>query len=191
MPFSLINALATYQALVNNVLRAHLDLIVIAYLNNILIYSENEKEHVQHVQDVLKYLSRANLLLKPKKYQFYKKQVEFLRYVVGINGIRISLGKIEVIREQLKPQIVKDIQSFLGFANFNRRFIKDYSKKVLPLTEATKKGKEFQQEKDQEKAFSKLREAYINPLVLRSFRVNEPTRIKTDALDLAIEACLY
>ena len=143
MLFRLTNVLATYQALINNVLRAHLDLIVIAYLNNILIYLEDEKEHVQHVQDVLKYLSRANLLLKPKKYQFYKKQVEFLRYIVGVDGIQISLGKIAVICEQLRPQIVKEIQSFLGFTNFNRRFIKEYSKKALLLIKATKKEKKF------------------------------------------------
>ena len=143
MPFRLTNVLAIYQALINNVLRVHLDQIVIAYLNNILIYSEDEKEHIQYVQDVLKYLSRANLLLKPKKCQFHKKQVEFLRYIVGVDGIRISLGKIAVIREQLRPQIVKEIQSFLGFTNFNRRFIKEYSKKALLLTEATKKEKEF------------------------------------------------
>ena len=190
MLFRLTNALATYQALINNVLRAHLDLIVIAYLDNILIYSENKKEYIQYVQDVLKYLSRANLLLKPKKYRFYKEQVEFLRYIVGINGIQVSPEKIATTREQLIPRIVKDVRSFLGFTGFNRQFIEKYSKRAIPLTEITKKEKGFQWGKEQQTIFKDLKEAYISPLTLCSFRVNELARIKTNALDLAVRAYL-
>ena len=80
MPFGLINILVTYQALVNNVIRSHLDYNTIAYLDDILIYSTNKEEYVEHVRQVLEYLSRTGLLLKPEKYEFYKESVEFLGF---------------------------------------------------------------------------------------------------------------
>ena len=84
MLFSLTNTLATYQALINNVLRHHLDEIVVAYLNDILVYSENKEEHVQHIREVLKYLYKARLLLKLEKYKFHKTKVDFLGYDISI-----------------------------------------------------------------------------------------------------------
>ena len=97
IPFGLTNAPATYQALINNVLRHHLDKTVVAYLNDILVYSENEEEHVQHVLKVLKYLKQAGLLLKPEKYEFHKKKVDFLGYDISTEGVQMSQDKIKDI----------------------------------------------------------------------------------------------
>jgi len=144
MPFGLINVLATCQALVNNILREFLDRTVIAYLDNMLIYSKTKEEHVKHVQDVLERLSQAGLLLNPEKCEFHKESVEFLGFMVSTTGIRISLEKIKVIAEWPILHDVRLVQSFLGFANFNRRFIKGYSKKALLLTDVTKKDVRFQ-----------------------------------------------
>ena len=139
MPFGLTNAPATCQALINNVVRAHLDRSAIAYLDDILIYSETTEEHVSHVQEVLGCLSQAGLLLKPEKCEFHRRSVEFLGFVVSTKGISMSPEKIKAIAEWPTPHDVKEVQSFLGFANFNRKFIEGYSKKALPLTDITKK----------------------------------------------------
>jgi len=143
MPFGLTNAPATCQALVNNILREFLDRTVIAYLDDMLIYSETKEEHVKHVQDVLERLSQAGLLLNPEKCEFHKESVEFLGFVVSTTGIRMSPEKIKAIAEWPTPYDVRSVQSFLGFANFNQRFIEGYSKKALLLTDVTKKDVRF------------------------------------------------
>ena len=99
MPFGLTNAPATFQELINNVLRAYLDIFVVAYLDNILIYSKTEKEHVEHVKTVIRSLNKFNLRLKLEKCEFYKREVAFLRYIVGADGVRISEDKIKVVKE--------------------------------------------------------------------------------------------
>jgi hypothetical protein len=119
MPFSLTNAPATCQALINNVLRAHLDIMVVAYLNDILIFSRNKQEHVEHVKEVLQYLDLADLRLKPKKCKFHKDEVEFLGFTVGVHGVKMSESKISVVKTWPTPKNVKNIQEFLGFVNFN------------------------------------------------------------------------
>ncbi len=97
MPFSLTNALVTCQALVNNVIRAYLDLTAIAYLDNILIYSKTLREYIPYMQDVLTCLLQAGLLLKLEKCEFYKTLVEFLGFIVTTKGVRISPKKIQAI----------------------------------------------------------------------------------------------
>jgi hypothetical protein len=94
MPFRLTNALATFQALVNNVLREYLDIFVVAYLDDILIYSKTEEEHIQHVKQVLTALDKHDLWLKLEKCEFHKQEVAFLGYIVGANSIRMSEDKI-------------------------------------------------------------------------------------------------
>ena len=97
MLFGLTNALATYQALINNVLRHHLDKTVVAYLDDILVYLEDEEEHVQHVLEVLECLKQARLLLKPEKCEFHKKKVDFLGYDISTEGVQMSQDKIKDI----------------------------------------------------------------------------------------------
>ena len=98
MPFGLTNAPATFQELINNVLRPYLDIFVIAYLDDILIYLEEEEQHTEHVKQVLQALDEYSLRLKLKKCEFHKTKVNFLGYVVGVNGVQMSEEKIEVIK---------------------------------------------------------------------------------------------
>jgi hypothetical protein len=190
MPFGLTNAPATCQALMNNVLREHLDRFVIVYLDDLLIYTENPEDHVEHVKTVLRCLERANLQLKPEKCDFHKQEVEFLGFIVGTQGVKMSPKKIEVVQNWPRPKTVKEIQAFLGFCNFNRRFIQDYSTKTLPLTRLTRKDTPFVWTKEQDEAFESLKKACIEPPTLIAFRSNEPLRIETDASDLALGACI-
>jgi hypothetical protein len=188
MPFGLTNAPATFQALINNVLRKHLDMFVIAYLDDILIYSRNEEDHIKHVQAVLECLDKYSLRLKPSKCSFHKQELEFLGHTVGISGVKISEEKIRTIREWATPRNVKDIQSFLGFTNFNRSFIKGYSQIATPLVRLTKKEEAWKWGESQEKAFETLKEACIKEPVLKMFVAGHPSRLETDASDLAMGA---
>jgi hypothetical protein len=188
MPFGLTNAPATFQALINDVLRQHLDIFVIAYLDDILIYSENEQEHIEHVQIVLECLDKHNLRLKPSKCSFHKQELEFLGHTVGIDGVKISEEKIRTIKEWAEPRNVKDIQSFLGFTNFNRFFIKGYSQIALPLTRLTRKDQPWNWGESEKKAFQALKQASIEEPVLKMFVAGQPSRLETDASDLAMGA---
>jgi transposase InsO family protein len=189
MPFGLTNAPATCQELINNVLREHLDIFVIAYLDDILIYSQNEKEHKEHVRTILTLLQQHSLLVDPDKCNWHQEEVEFLGCIVGKNGVKMSPDKIQVVKDWPTPKTVKEIQSFLGFVNFNRQFIQNFSKVAIPLTELTKKDTPFEWTKKQDEAFETLKNACIEPPVLASFRSGEPLRFETDASDLAIGMC--
>jgi hypothetical protein len=190
MPFGLTNAPAVCQALINNVLREHLDITVVAYLDDILVYSQTLEEHKVHVRQVLECLAKADLRLKPEKCEWHKEEVEFLGYVVGRYGVKMSDKKIQVVKDWPTPASVKGIQEFLGFVNFNRRFIKDYSVKALPLTRLTRKDTPFKWEQAQEDAFQSLKQACIEPPTLITFKSGEPARLETDASDLALGACI-
>ena len=144
MPFGLTNAPATFQAFINNVLRQHLDMFVTVYLDDIVVYSETLREHKLHVSKVLKALTKADLQVKPEKTEFHKQEIEFLGFIIGKDGIKMDPKKVEAVITWPTPKSVKDIQSFLGFANFYRRFIKDYSKEAEPLTQMTQKDVVFE-----------------------------------------------
>ena len=125
MPFGLTNAPAAFQRFVNT---------VIMYLNDILIYSKDMESHQQHVWEVLRCLWLHDLFAKPEKCEFHSDSVEYLGYRLFPEGLTMSLDKIQTISDWPEPQKVKDIQSFLGFANFYHRFIFNYSDIVVPLT---------------------------------------------------------
>jgi len=99
MSFELINVSTTCQKIINDALRQHLNRFVIAYLNDIIIYSKILKEHVSYVFKVLKYLNRKNLHLKLKKCEFHQKEVDFLEFVVKRHEVRMNLEKLQAVKE--------------------------------------------------------------------------------------------
>jgi hypothetical protein len=94
MSFSLINVLASFQALINDIFREYFDIFVVAYLDDILIYLINEKDHIKQVNLVFKVLGKAGMRINGFKYIFHAKEVEFLNYIVGLNGIKIDPKKV-------------------------------------------------------------------------------------------------
>ena len=118
MPFDLTNSSATFQQFMNDIFSDLLDVYIMIYLDDILIYSNNISEHHQHIKEVLKHLCKASLYAKAEKYKFYSKLVEYLRYIPCSFGLTMSDDKVKIIQNWLKPKKVKDIQSFLGFTNF-------------------------------------------------------------------------
>ena len=137
MPFSLTNAPAAFQWFMNDIFSDLLDVCVMIYLDDILIYSNNMSEHHQHVKEVLKHLCKAGLYAKVEKCEFHSKLVEYLEYILSPSGLTMSDDKIKIIQNWLEPKKVKDIQSFLGFANFYCQFIFNYLDIIIPLTRLT------------------------------------------------------
>ncbi len=143
MPFGLTNAPAVFQHLMNDIFRDYMDEFVVVYLDDILIFSKDQEIHDKHVRLVLATLREHGLYAKLEKCEFDKSSVAFLGYVISLVGIFMDKSKVETIQCWATPYSVKDVQRFLGFANFYRRFIKGYSKIATPLITLTCKDKPF------------------------------------------------
>ena len=143
LPFGLTNGPATYQRYMNDVLFDYLDDFCTAYLDDIMIYSENELEHEEHVCKVLQRLRNAGLQADIKKSEFSVKRTKYLGFIISTDGIEADPEKTAVINQWEPPRTVKGIQSFLGFCNFYRRFIKNYSRIARPLSRLTIKDQPF------------------------------------------------
>ena len=139
MPFGLCNAPATFQAYIHDVLREYLDDFCISYMDDILIYSPSEEEHEQHVRLILQKLIEHGLYVKLEKCVFNVPRISFLGYIISDQGIEMDPSRIQSIVDWPAPSCVRDIQIFLGFANFYRRFIDGYSRVVCPITNFLKK----------------------------------------------------
>jgi Reverse transcriptase (RNA-dependent DNA polymerase) len=140
MPFGLTNAPATFQRFINDVLREVLDQYCCVYLDDILIYSTTREEHTIHLRRVLTKLGEAGLYCKAEKCTFYQERVTFLGHVLSKEGITMDPSKIVTIRDWPELQNVKDVQSFLGFANYYRRFIKGFQRIAKPLIRLIRKN---------------------------------------------------
>ena len=124
MPFGLTNTLASFQGYINKILAEKLDIFVIVYLDDILIYTKDDGDgHVAAVQWVLEQLKKFLLYANLKKCRFYQDKVRFLGHVISSKNIYMEDKRIEAVKQWPEPQLVQDIQVFLGFANFYRRFI--------------------------------------------------------------------
>ena len=139
MLFGLSNAPATFQGYVNKILAEKLDVFVIVYLDDILIYTKNPGQpHVDAIRWVLDKLRKYSLFTNLKKCGFHQDEIRFLRYVVSSKGINIEPERIKVVKEWPEPKSVRDIQVFLGFANFYQQFIQGFSKIAALLTSMLK-----------------------------------------------------
>ena len=144
MPFGLTNAPATFQHFMNDIFRDLLDVSVVIYLDDILIFSTNEKDHEGHIREVLKRLKENQLFCKASKCFFHTKIVEFLGIIITPEGLSMDKSKIEAIQNWPTPKTVKQVQSFLGFANFLCQFIKDFTKISRPLHDLTQKNHKWE-----------------------------------------------
>lgn len=192
LSFGLTNSPSTFMAFINEVLREYLDVFCICYLDDILIYTDGDLElHTSQVELVLKKLLDAELYVKAEKCEFDVKEVEFLGYRIGVNGVSMCQEKVKAITEWPVPKSVHDIQVFLGFANFYRSFIFNYSLLTLPLTNLLKKNvRGFVWEEKEDLAFKKLKQAFSTKPILKIFSPEKQSVLETDASDFAIAGVL-
>ncbi|KAJ1088154.1 hypothetical protein NDU88_001313 [Pleurodeles waltl] len=190
MPFGLCNAPAAFQFFLNDVLREYLDIFAIVYIDDILIYSDNENEHVQHAKKPLADLRKHHLYCKLTKCGFHVTTVEFLGVILTPQGMVMAERKVKAVSEWPIPKSVRDVQCFLGFANFYRRFINHFSQTVAPITKLLRKKEKFVWSPEADQAFSTLKEAFSTAPVLTHPDADRPFIVEADASDVAIGAVL-
>jgi len=190
MPFGLTNAPATFQRFMNEIFADILDIYVVVYLDDILIFSSDPSQHTQHVREVLKRLKKHGLYCKASKCEFSTNSTEFLGYICTPEGLKMDESKVQTIRDWPQPRNVRDIQSFLGFANFYRRFIHNYSELVIPLTRLTHKSSRWEWTAPCQNSFDSLKNAFASAPVLSHWHPNSRITVETDASDYAIAAII-
>ena len=190
MPFGLTGAPGTFQHFMNSILNDHINDCCVVYLDDILIYSKSKEEHIKHVQTILKILSDNSLYVKLSKSEFHVKETDFLGHHLSVNGISMQQDKINVIADWKPPQRLRQLQKFLGFTNFYRDFIPNYSELVHPLITLTKKGSRWVWRDIQQTAFERLKAMSNSSTMLHVFQPDLPTKIETDASNHAVGAVL-
>ncbi|SPC61966.1 uncharacterized protein UHOD_12133 [Ustilago sp. UG-2017b] len=193
MPFGLTNAPASFQHLMNDTFKDMLDRSLIIYLDDLLIYSSTLKQHQGHVSAVLARLRQVGLYAKAEKCQFSTSQTEFLGFVVSDQGVSMDPSKTEVITNWPVPKSVHDVQVFLGFCNFYRKFIPQYSRTAYPLMQLLCKEAQsapFAWNNEAQHAFEQLRSAFGTDTILHHFDPTWPIIVETDASDFAVAAVL-
>ena len=174
----------------NDILREHLDLTAVGILDDVIIFSEDPSLHVQHVRSILQILRDNRLYAKVEKCEFDKDHMTFVGYMVSKSGIGMDPAKLSTILEWPVPKSIKDVQSFLGFANFYRKFILHYSSLTTPLTTLTRKAVKFTWSAEAEAAFRQLQSSFTSAPILQHFQPELPLTIEADASDFALGCIL-
>ncbi|GJY32954.1 putative reverse transcriptase domain-containing protein [Tanacetum coccineum] len=166
MPFGLTNAPAVFMDLMNRVCKPYLDKFVIVFIDDILIYSKNKKEHKEHLKQILELLKKEELYAKFSKCEFWIPKVQFLGHVIDSEGIHVDPAKIESIKDWTSPKSPTEIRQFLGLAGYYRRFIEGFSKIAKPMTKLTQKKVKFEWGDKQEAAFQLLKQKLCSAPIL-------------------------
>src|SRR5258708_1527227 len=188
MLFGLTNAPAVFQGFIQWVLHEHLGIFCVVYLDDILIFSHSQHEHDCHVHKVLHALHKHGLLALVDKCEFDKEALEYLGFIIGKDGIAMHPKKLNMIESWPVPKSVKEVQSFLGFANFYRWFISHYSEIITPLIKSTKKSDSisFPLTGVPLESFLKLKKAFTSTPLLAHHNPSLPIFLFTDASDFTI-----
>ncbi|TIB19641.1 hypothetical protein E3P88_04142 [Wallemia ichthyophaga] len=190
MPFGLCNAPGTFQNLMNSILHDYLDDFAIVYLDDILVYSNSLDEHRSHLEKIFDRLKKNKLYAKLGKCEFLKENIDYLGHIVGHSSVKPDPKKVEQVANWPTPKTAKETMSFLGMANFYRKFIKDFSKITVPLTSITGKNTTFNWGVKQDQSFNQLKKAMTTAPVLKLPSSEGLFYVHTDASDEAIGAVL-
>ena len=198
MPFGLTNAPATFQTLINRILRPFIDKFVAVYLDDITVYSDSEAEHLNHLRQVFEILAKHKLYANPTKCRFNQTEVQFCGHIIGGGKVRVMEDKIQAIKRWPQPQTVHHVRQFLGLAGYYRRFIRRFSHIASPLSNLLKVGESAARNKNRliswttacQLSFDRLKEALTSAPVLQQVDPLKPFVIETDASDFAIGSCL-
>ena len=191
MPMGLCNAPATFQSLMNRIFYDCIDVFMVVYMDDLLIFSKDEKSHIEHLKVVLSRLEDNELYVSPKKCEFMKSEISFLGMNVGKGGIRVDEKKTEILKNWPKPTSLTDVRSFMGLLQFFRRFIKDFSKIATPLTNLTKKGSGVHNwDSECDAAFQSLKDAITSAPILVAPDWKMSFRGHIDASNIAVGGTL-
>jgi len=191
MFFGLTNSLAMFQAMMNKLLR---DLIntgkVVVFIDDVIVGTETEEGHDELVAEVIKKLEENDLYVKPEKCKWKIREMDFLGVVIGPEGIKMEKEKVKGVLEWLTPKCVKDIQKFLGLANYYRQFIEGFATVARSLHDLVKKDKKWDWTEREEKAFRELKERFTKEPVLAAPDIDKKMRMEVDTSDYAMGGVL-
>ena len=188
MPFGLCNAPSIFSELMAKVVG---DLgFTIAYLDDLIIFSENKEDHLKHLSIVFDRLRQANLRMKRSKCDFFKEELRYLGHVINKEGIMTDPSKIEAITDMPAPRSVREVRSFVGTTSYYRKFIPDFAKIAQPLTALTRKHANFHWDETCEASFQRLKAALASSPVLAFPDMSLPFTVYSDASDTCIGAVL-
>jgi len=203
MPFGLAGAPGLFQRLMQTVFRDKVLQILIVYLDDIIVFSQDIPEHLRRFEIILRKLCEHGLKLEPKKSQFFCPIVNYLGHVVSADGVATDRDKTEVVKNWPKPSILKDLRSFLGFAAYYRRFVPHFAQQEKPLHELVSKlyegGKHGRQRDTSEEnnwnqgcqeAFDSLKQVLTSPPVLAYPIYTKPFIVEVDASNDGLGAVL-
>jgi len=190
MPFGLTNAPATFQALMNTVLRRFLRRFVLVFFDDILIYSATWAEHLQHLHLVLQCLAEHSLFLKRSKCAFAVPSVAYLGHVISATGVTMDSDKVQAVLSWPVPKTVRAVRGFLGLAGYYRRFINNYGVIATPLTRLLRK-EGFHWTPEAEAAFRELQQALTKAPVLQLPDFSLPFIVECDASGSGFGAVLH
>ena len=177
--------------MINDLLR---DLVVekkiAVFIDDVMIATETEEEHDEIVEEVLRRLEENDLFVKPEKCVWKVKEVGFLGVIIGEDEVRMEKKKVQGVIEWPVPRSVKDVQKFLGLANYYRQFVKDFSKIAKPLYEMTRKETKWSWGERQQKAFEELKEKFTTEPVLVTLDLDKEMRVEVDVSDFAMGGVL-
>ena len=186
MFFGITNSSATFQAMMNKILR---DMInegkVAAFVDDVLVGTEMEEGHDKVVEEVLRRLEKNDLYVKPEKCIWKVKKVPFLGVVMGERKVEMEEDKVQGVLKWPTPQCVRDVRKFLGLANYYRQFVKDFAKVALPMNKLTRKDERWKWGEKQQRAFKQLKGVFTTRPVLARPDLDKEFRVEADASNFA------
>ncbi|GJU60539.1 RNA-directed DNA polymerase [Tanacetum coccineum] len=189
MPFGLSNAPSTFMRLMNHIFHDFIGRFVVVYFDDILIFSLNIQQHLQHLRDVFTVLKDQKLFANHGKCHFLATEVVFLGYLISGDGIRMDETKVHAIMSWPPPKTLHDVRSFQGLASFYRRFIRNFSTIVAPIIECLK-GSSFVGTDEAQQAFDDLKIRVTSAPVLALPNFHEVFQVECDASGLGIGGVL-
>ncbi|GBG91629.1 hypothetical protein CBR_g52663 [Chara braunii] len=190
MPFGLTNAPTTFQRCMNDLFRPWLDKFVVVYLDDILVFSRTLEEHRGHLRQVLEKLREVNFKINAKKCDWAKTRVLYLGHVLDGDGVKPEDSKIAAIRDWPTPRTLTELCSFMGLANYYRKFVRNFSTIAAPLRTLLRKETIWKWDKDCTSAMKKLKQTLIEYPVLKVADQSLPFVVTTDASQYGIGAVL-
>ena len=174
MFFGLTNSLATFQAMMNELLRNLVNMgKIMVFIDNVIVGTEGEEGHDKLVKEVIRRLAENNLYVKSEKYKWKVREIEFLGVVIGPKGIKMKEDKVKGVLDWPTPKCVKDMQKFLGLVNYYHQFIKNFTSIAKLLHDMVKKDQKWKWTERQEKVLKELKERFTKELVLAALDLDK------------------